>query len=93
MPNSPQGDEDDTTTPVDLAGRKPASPERKAWGTLEAALAELVRRVGALRQSWDVAGPHQRRSLADLAAGEFRAVGDNSHDLARRLEEYALNGE
>ena len=86
----PRADGDDTDdTPPDLSFRLPASPERKAFGTLELHLHQLAKDIGEIRRRWDSASPPERRALAAYVADEAREVGDSGHDLARLMAEIA----
>lgn len=85
----PPGDNDDTVTPVDLVARRPASQERKGWGSLEAAVAVLALRIRQFRQEWDTASPNHRRFLAEKAVPELRDMSATADGLADDLEDYA----
>lgn len=90
MSKPPPGDNFDDTTPTDLVARLPNSPERVSFGTIESALIATTTNLGALRERWDRASDVERRALAQRLAPELRALGDNAHDLARWMEEYAV---
>lgn len=77
-------------TPNDIGTRSPASPERKAFGTLYLHLLKTAEDVGALVRRWDVATPLERKVLASYVADEAREFGDAGHDLARLMTEIAV---
>ena len=88
-PSPPFGDDDDRT-PTDLVARLPNSADRVSLGTIESSLTEIARLVRALRERWDRASEAERRFIAERLAPELRQHGDNCHDLARWMNEFAV---
>ena len=79
----------DDDTPRDIGTRSPASPERKAFGTLYLHMLKTAEDLGAIVRRWDTATPLERKVLASLIADEAREFGDAGHDLARLMTEIA----
>jgi hypothetical protein len=85
----PPENDDDASTPVDLEFRRPASAERKAFGTLEVSVHATAASLREIRQCWDAASPDKRRAMAADVAADARELGDAGHDLARLMAEIA----
>jgi|SRR5215831_646939 len=90
--NDRREDEDDATdeTPADLALRLPASPERKAFASLELALRSTLRSLVQVRKCWDESTEDRRRAMAEDVEADAREIGDGGHDLARLMREFRL---
>jgi len=80
-------------TPADLAIRRPATPERKAFASLELALRATLRSLVEVRRCWDEASPDRRRALAEDVEHDAREIGDGGHDLARLMRAFRIGGE
>ncbi len=80
---------DHGNTPQDIGTRSPASPERKAFGTLYLHMLQATESLSACVRRWDEATPLERKVLASYVADEAREFGDAGHDLARLMAEMA----
>ena len=76
-------------TPIDIGFKRPATPERLAFGTLELSIHATASSLSEIRRRWDAASPNERKALAEHVAADARELGDAAHDLARLMAEIA----
>lgn len=83
MPTKEHRDNDET--PTELAVRRSASPERKAFASTELSLRATLGSLEQIRECWDKATPDRRKAMAADIEADARELGDAAHDLARLM--------
>lgn len=83
------GEDDDTTTPIDLDARRPEVPLGRAWIGLERTAQRNLDRIREARVEWGEATPERQAALALAIAEALREHADDGHELAHNLEDFA----
>lgn len=83
----PPHPEDLNDTPRDIGLRRGASPERKAFASVELSLRATLASLQQVRECWDGSSADRRKAMAADVEADACELGDAAHELRRLMWE------